>query len=75
MPIYEYQCSNNHRTTLVLSISEFKEETPCTQCRIAQQEGKLKKTRVPVRAKLVPSLTGAPKFKAGGAGGFYKTNA
>ena len=74
MPVYEYECKNGHRTTLVLHISEFKESTLCTQCRIAQSEGVLPKTKVPVKAKLVPSRTGPPKFKRG-IGGFYKPNA
>ena len=71
MPIYEFMCENGHRTTLVLHISEFKEETPCVRCRIAQQEGVLKRTRLPVQAKLVPSRTGTPILKRG-IGGFER---
>lgn len=75
MPIYEYQCKNGHRTELVLSISEFMEEIICRNCARHNRTEVVNGRGQTCRARLVPSLPGAPKFKAGGAGGFYKPNA
>lgn len=73
MPLYEYECPKGHRTERVASLATPGEPVDwiyCPEC---------KKVRKPHRkmelARLVPSLTGPPRFKAGGAGGFYKPNA
>jgi putative FmdB family regulatory protein len=66
MPIYEYKCAAGHTFTRIVSFSEFAETVACEKC---SKKGK------PRLAKLQMSLTGQPKFKAGGAGGFYKPNA
>lgn len=79
MPLYEYECKNGHRTERVASVTtpgEPLETIPCPKCPPpVVRRGRRANTVKPVRAELVPSLTGAPKFKAGGVGGFYKANA
>lgn len=62
MPVYEFACSKGHRFERILSFSEFKEEIPCEEC---------KKKKSKTKAKLVPSMTGKPRFMGGGSGGFY----
>jgi putative FmdB family regulatory protein len=63
MPVYEYECKNGHRFESIRRVTDIAETLVCQECK---SENKI------VRAKLVPSMTGSPHFRAGGAGGFYK---
>jgi hypothetical protein len=64
MPLYEFQCKSGHRIELIIPLTDFTEQVACIEC--YNKSGRI------AHAKLVPSMTGPPKFKRGGAGGFYK---
>jgi putative FmdB family regulatory protein len=63
MPLYEFECSNGHRTEQMRSLSEFVESITCPEC----QKKNCTSRR---RAVLIPSNTGAPRLVKG-VGGFY----
>jgi putative FmdB family regulatory protein len=62
MPIYEYVCAKKHRTTRIVSVTEFAEQIACSKCKQSRRKEQL--------AKLVVSQTAPPKFKRG-VGGFH----
>lgn len=74
MPLYEYLCPLGHRTERIASIAAIGEPLPSIACPKCPppivRRGRRANTVNPVRAELVPSLTGKPKFKKG-VGGFY----
>ncbi len=74
MPLYEYICSRGHRTERIASIAATDEpllSIACPKCPSPTvRRGRRAGTVQLVRAVLVPSLTGKPKFKKG-CGGFY----
>lgn len=79
MPMYEYKCEKGHviqRFADIKAPGEPVDWIPCPKCPPpVVKRGRRAKTVQPVRAEFVYSLTGVPRFKAGGAGGFYKPNA
>lgn len=67
-PVYEYECAKKHRTERYAALStpgEPVEWVYCDECKDQKKRG---------HAHLVPSVTGAPKFKRG-IGGFHSPNA
>lgn len=73
MPIYEYQCRKNpkHVFESVQPFTHSDYPQPCPECKKAKPHSRA----LPVMGERIMSVTAAPKFKAGGAGGFYKPNA
>lgn len=71
MPLYEYKCSEGHKTIRVVHGDLTHEPKESTTCKVPIDP---KEIACGLRAILVPSLTGKPILKAG-IGGFYAPNA